>query len=435
MPYNFETSSLWRSTLATVDNDIYSTQRERLCTAYLGLREKIIPLCNRIFSSFNELTIHDVTHLDALWETVSLIAGSDYELTPLEGFVLGCSFLLHDSALSYEAFDIAELRGTPEWKDSYAFEHDVNPLLSSEQKEHNADFATIRILHSKQAKYLLMRVLPTSIVGTPDVFLLDDHELRTHLGELIGDIAESHNWDIEEVERKFTAQRNVPAGFPSEWRIQPLKLACLLRCADVLHIDSCRAPDYLLALFKRNNISQAHWVAQNHLSKADIDTRDSNGETVIITSDMAFAESESDAWFVAYDAISLANKEIIQCNKLLLAKNMNQFKVKRITGVESPTALSEYVKAEKWKPSSHELHISNIQDLINNLGGENLYGKSSDLLRVALRELIQNSRDAVKARKQFEESYVPKIAISFMHDGEDIWLEITEMELGCLSAY
>lgn len=76
------------------------------------------------------------------------------------------------------------------------------------------------------------------------------------------------------------------AGFPVDWRINPLKLACLLRCADAGHIDSGRAPDYLLKLLDINGVSRNHWEAQNKLSQIDIDT--TNKSNVIIASNIAF---------------------------------------------------------------------------------------------------------------------------------------------------
>ncbi|MBA2593659.1 MAG: hypothetical protein M3495_02490 [Pseudomonadota bacterium] len=44
------------------------------------------------------LTVHDITHLDALWRVADQIAGPDYPINPAEAFVLGGAFLLHDAA-------------------------------------------------------------------------------------------------------------------------------------------------------------------------------------------------------------------------------------------------------------------------------------------------------------------------------------------------
>ena len=67
------------------------------------------------------LTLHDVTHLDALWETADLIAGDKYPLNPLEAFVFGSAVLLHDSAMCWEAYANGQqgVRNTTEWKDAF----------------------------------------------------------------------------------------------------------------------------------------------------------------------------------------------------------------------------------------------------------------------------------------------------------------------------
>lgn len=57
----------------------------------------------KIRKDFPPLTVHDISHVDSLWQVVSVITGDDYEINPLEGFVLSCAFLMHDAVLSYEA--------------------------------------------------------------------------------------------------------------------------------------------------------------------------------------------------------------------------------------------------------------------------------------------------------------------------------------------
>ena len=78
-------------------------------------------LTSRIAVSLPELTIHDVSHLDALWEVASVVAGSDFPLNPTEAYVFGASVLLHDAGLCFEAYSggRAALRETLEWRDAY----------------------------------------------------------------------------------------------------------------------------------------------------------------------------------------------------------------------------------------------------------------------------------------------------------------------------
>jgi hypothetical protein len=294
-----EKTSIWQNTLAERIQDDHKAEREILRSAFRSLRENTAHLVNRIAYTLPELTIHDISHLDALWETASLIVGENFEITPLEGFALGSAFLLHDSALCFEAFENGKegLRNTTQWSDAYADLKDNNFSKNDTEIHHQADFITLRNLHAQQAEELLFfkwKNTPTE----NEFYLLDNHELRIHLGKLIGQIASSHHWDIETVTSKFSHQQNAPANFPRDWRIDPIKLACILRCADAAHLDNKRAPDFLYALLELNGVSRDHWIAQRKLAKVDIDQSDQSKSTLLFTSTSDFEEKDSNAWFV-----------------------------------------------------------------------------------------------------------------------------------------
>lgn len=87
----YKRTTLWRKSLGSLEEP-YATSIERLRVAYLQFREKAAQLTDQIHKSLPNLTVHGLTHLDALWETADLIAGPDYPLNPMEGFVLGGPF-------------------------------------------------------------------------------------------------------------------------------------------------------------------------------------------------------------------------------------------------------------------------------------------------------------------------------------------------------
>ena len=97
----YKDTTLWKEAF----NDKYGhiALRERLTNAFEIAHNNASFLLNKIRIDFPSLTIHDITHVDSLWQVASIIAGKDYQLNPLEGFILGCSFLIHDAALSYIA--------------------------------------------------------------------------------------------------------------------------------------------------------------------------------------------------------------------------------------------------------------------------------------------------------------------------------------------
>lgn len=427
-------TSLWKDSLSIRENDLHSEQREELRASLIKFRSNTEKLVTKISQDLPNLTLHDISHLDALWEIANLIAGEGFPLTPLEGFVLGGAILLHDSALCFEAYNngLNGLRSTITWKDAYS------SLVESPSKSENieemkseADFIALRYLHAEQASKLLERSWADPDTGQ-EIYLLENVSLRKHLGQLIGQIASSHHWSIEKVGQVFSTQVNSPSPYPREWRIDPMKIACLLRCADAAHIDSERAPDFLYALLKRKGISFNHWQAQNRLARADVDQYEDNLSTLVFTSTRSFRENESESWWVAYDAINIVDKEIKASNALLESQNgrTKSFEIKRVKGVESPEIMAKYIKVEGWRPYSAAVHVSNIESLVKNLGGDKLYGTDRDLLEISIRELIQNARDSIVARRYIEQGFIGKINVKINFDEDNLWMIVEDDGVG-----
>jgi hypothetical protein len=115
----FEHIDLWKRTLAPTTNDEFETARARLRVALLKMRTNAGELVKLIPSDCKELTVHDVTHLDALWEMADLIAGKTFNVNPAEAFVFGAAVLIHDAGMSIASYPkgIKELKATTEWRD------------------------------------------------------------------------------------------------------------------------------------------------------------------------------------------------------------------------------------------------------------------------------------------------------------------------------
>lgn len=433
---SFHKTGLWQSSLAPIPDDPFEEHRTRLRVTLVGCREKVKPIVDRIAHVLPGLTIHDVSHLDALWETADLIAGVGYPLNPLEGFVLGLSFLFHDSAMCWEAYERGRdgVRASVEWKDSYAHECDVSPDIPDEERQATADFSALRALHAHQAQRL-----PEISWRHPDtgqeIYLIDDAHLRTEVGPLAGKIAASHHWDTDTLATTLGEQFNAPFPFPSEWSVDPVKIACILRCADAAHINQARAPLFLYALIKRQGISLQHWRAQNRMMGPSLDAGDSTNTSVIYTSSRPFNECDAAAWWIAHDAISTVAQEIKSSNALFRDRSRSsapEFRVKRVKGVESIEELTRYLRVDGWMPCKAKPHVSNVESLVKELGGEKLYGKGTPahLFGIALREIIQNARDAVVARQFIDSGFQGEIVVSFATSGEEIWLTVEDNGTG-----
>lgn len=418
-------TKLWKASFS-IQGDSNDKLREELKSVFEKTRKNAEFLLSKIRKDFENLTVHDISHVDGLWQVASVITGDGYEINPLEGFVLGCSFLMHDAVLSYDAIGgVDRLRDTSEWKD-YFEDYKKNEHLTEQQQLFETDFKTIRLLHAREAETLYSKLFEREDKST--FYIIEDETLRNHLGPLICKIAASHHWNIDQVET-LGNQQSAPSEFPVEWRINPIKLACILRCADAGHIDAGRAPDYLLKLLTINGVSRQHWIAQNRLSQIDVDIDDK--EKVRICSNIDFSEEDFASWNVACDAVNVLNHELLASNELLKRSSTPQFQIKGVRGVESRQTLSKYIKTNGWMPCDANIHISNVEGLIHSLGGENLYGKERKI-EIVLRELIQNARDAIVARRQREkEGFDGHVNVKISNDiNGKTWIEVTDDGVG-----
>ena len=417
MIMSFENTSLWKNTLGIKgDHSI-----DRLRISYLSMREHTKGLLDEVRRDFPNLTDHSVEHVDYLWRIGSLITGDDYPINPLEGFILGCAFLVHDSVLSYKAFGGKDaLRDTIEWKDNY--QNIKGTEYDTEEGKQRLDFKAIRLLHAKKCGDVLFRQFEG--MDGNGYYLLTDEELRNHYGQLIGEIASSHHWETERI-TSLPTQVNGLTSLSTDWTICPRKLACILRCADAAAIDSGRAPDYLFRLLRLNGVSRNHWVAQNRLGIA-LDVNDSS--RLLFASTHDFEEKDFAAWNVAYDAVKVVEDELNKSQNIL--SNQEQFQAKGVTGAKSRKELAQHIKTKGWMPSDVSVHISDVEHLIMTLGGKELYGKE-DLQLLVLRELIQNASDAIHARRLMEkEDSIGKISVRVYKNGEDTVVSVTDNGVG-----
>jgi len=426
-------TELWKNAFADRAQDTFAEQRTRLSNALLVFRGNIQPLVRRIAEILPGLTIHDETHLDALWDTADLVAGPGYPLNPLEAFIFGGAVLLHDSAMCWEAYEHGQagIRETIEWKDAYAEECDRNSHKDDLEEKSVADFAALRALHAHQAENL-----PNMTWSHPDtdqkIYLIEDTQLRIEFGRLIGRIAASHHWDIDTLASGLGDQFNAPSYLPSEWTIDPVKIACLLRCADASHVNDARAPLFLYALIKRQGVSMQHWRSQNRMMGPSLDASDPSQQTIVYTSSRPFKENEAAAWWVAHDAVSMINGELRTVNALLKNRERPaapEFRIKRVKGADSLEELTRSIQVEGWKPCKAEPHVSNVESLVLELGGEKLYGSGSDPVAIVLRELVQNSRDAIVARRNIEPNFEGEINIR-IEETDGNWLIIEDDGVG-----
>jgi signal transduction histidine kinase len=365
-------------------------------------RDRAARLANSIANDLPGFTGHDVEHLDALWATADVVAGDDWSLNPVEAFVFGGAVLLHDLALSTAAYldgpdsveqgeDFAD-RLRLALRAQLGREATVDELVDPPPAVRNAAReAVLRSRHHRRASELV--TVPLQGPGG-ELYLLDDSDLRDDLEWLIGQIAASHGWTLIEVNATLAPLQPTPKDLGG-FSVDALSIACMLRCADACQLDGRRARALQQAVQQPTGTSADHWNFQRRLHPARRED-----DRLIFESTRPFEPQLTDAWWLAYEWLSLADGELRAVDALLADRRPERrFSARSVAGTDAPERLAERVKTEGWLPVDARLHVSNVVELARRVGGRQLYGQTA---HVPLRELVQNGSDAVRARRALD---------------------------------
>ena len=430
----FQQTSIWQRTLSRqLDSDKYEKERNFLRVEFENFRDKSKLLASEIANKLPEYTVHDISHIDALWDTAELIVPKDYPINPAEAFVLGGAFLLHDLGMALAAYPngIYELKKEQIWidtaasilKEKYARKVTHQDLLDAEDDiVKRATEKTLRLLHAKKAEQLAK--ISWKNDKNQDVFLIDNDKLRNSFGNIIGLIAHSHWWRVDELENKLPPTLGALADFCDEWTIDPLKLACILRIADAMQIDDRRSPSFLRVMRKPSMQSALHWIFQEKMYQPRLEDN-----RLVYTSKSPFSINEVESWWICYDTLQMIDKELREVDALLLSKHKLPLEAIGISSVEDTKRLSKLITVQDWQPIDTKIRVNNVSKLVNTIGGSQLYG---DNILVPLRELIQNSSDAIRARRLFDnenEDY-GDICVHIGKDEKGNFIEVEDNGIG-----
>ena len=169
--HRYERTNLWQATLAVqLESDAEAAARRRLRSAYEVFRDRAAMLANEIARELPDFTVHDITHIDALWEMADLAAGGHTILTPAEAFVLGGAILIHDLGLGLAALPGGRdsIKSHPLWADTRAAlsrsrgsrDSVDGTTHETEDIERQATAAVLRQLHAENAEKLALQALP-----------------------------------------------------------------------------------------------------------------------------------------------------------------------------------------------------------------------------------------------------------------------------------
>jgi hypothetical protein len=433
VPFGYEETRLWQSSLADHEGDRYPDARARLRVAYHNLRERAALLAAEIPQDLREFTVHDTTHLDALWEMADLITGPQITLTPTEAFVLGGAFLIHDLGLGLAAWPggLSELAKEIDWQDLLAAcigDSIGRPATAAEIANpsdeclRKAKETALREKHAARSADLAL--IEWRAAGSNNTYhLVQDESLRNIYGVLIGQIAASHWLAVDQLPDQFpTAQLGAAVDCPDEWTVDPLKLACILRLADIAHIDSRRAPGFLRTIRRPSELADRHWAFQSHIQRPRRDD-----DRLIYTGAPPFEEREAQAWWLCFDTLQSIDHELHAVDSLLADQSRERMAARSVKGADSPFRLSSMIPTTGWVPVDAHVKITNVPALARKIGGESLYGDEPSM---ALRELIQNAADATRALQALTGGQGQPITVKLYAQGEAWFLDVTDAGIG-----
>jgi len=368
-------------------------------------RRTELHLNNRIPSLFPEYTQHDIHHSIRLLETIEELVDDIDSFNEFEIFLIIACSLLHDIGMGTDAETIEKIKNNTSGLTDIKFEAMVEKFSGDEQM---ALQELIRTIHGDLSA--------TGIrVSYSDLFTFEDLRNVNYCDDVM-QICRSHARDHIWMDAHLK-----PSKVKSKFEYNPHYLAILLRVADILDFDGRRTPLFLYNIIRPHGASDREWTQHfivNNLDKVKLD-RESSLKKVVIHGECSDVNLHRK--FLTY--VDYINNELEYA--LETTSNMPQkYRLFLKTRVELN------VESIGYTVSNYRLNID-FRSISNLLMGEKIYGERS----LGIRELIQNSIDACKVRKEREEldqvfgddPYLPAIKI-LINEEETI---VTIRDNGC----
>lgn len=353
---------------------------EELVSTLISIRDLADTVSAQAANIIPEFTDHSVRHMDELLRLTEVALTKDEidKVTEAEAFVLVASYYLHDLGMTAPALPCVARR--------------LRELEGMNASEGKVNAKMIRDHHAELCSMLL-----TEKIETLGRYVIESTSIRDVFAESIASVCRSHGWNISKLDDNFGylgitsigAYGQIDLGFA----------ACILRIVDYMDLSANRAPKLLFRVRDvADSTSKLHWLSQMNIS-SPMRERDFLKYTSFRPIE------EMDAWWLAWDLISGLSSEIESVRRYLDGRVSSQSRFSLISVIDSgtPELFSTQVRVEPGLlPIDVRVSASSMDSVVSMLGGDKIYG--NDKL-APVRELIQNSRDAVYARSQADNEF------------------------------
>lgn len=374
-----------------------------------NIKSKVEAILNQIGKNgvFGEYTKHDITHIDRMLESLTwLIPQKTKEtLTHGEWLMIVLSFYFHDLGMLVTKEEFAH-RNSTDYKSFY--EKVFNGDLGTEYKkkvqslnEEQETFLYQEFVRKKHAERIRLWITGKGFekLGASNPIVI---ELQEMLGEIeptfkrdLALICESHHlMDLDDT-NKYKVKQSYGTYHHEQVNLQ--YCAVLLRTADLLHITYDRTPSIEYYLISPSDpISQIEWAkqmavknvrAKDKLNKEGIVDRSLQSDTVEV---IAYFNNpnKANSFFGLIDYLHYAKEQLKQANLWINSSNKKHDLAYEFPYKDIDDSL---IETEGFERKLFEF-VLDQQKILSLLVGHTLYNDSS----VVLRELIQNSVDAIK---------------------------------------
>jgi molecular chaperone HtpG len=394
----------------------------------ISVVRKAAPLLERIPENMPEFTLHNANHSVHVIENIEKIIPCETlkQLNAIEISILIYAAYLHDIGMIASSDDRKQIVKTSEFKKHLTSNEELYEKF--EKAKNNGDYEPVFDIENKaftdflQKNHVHYKAVYEAILDIENKAFTDflrknhverAHKLITEYGldseiswkstsyyEWVKAVCESHGLSVTELKKNDNWPIDVVVG-NKPVNVQYLSL--VLRLADILDLDSKRTPKHLFYhINPKDKISIQEW--EKHLSITGFRIEP---QKIKIEAKCESPNCER----VLREFIETIDKELEE-SKYLISSYRDDFSKYKLNLSESVDVRIRSIGYE-YRDFRFELDYRRVLDL---LMGEGLYGDPV----VALRELIQNSVDAVRYRESIEKKegngYQPSIEVSLTND-------------------
>ena len=369
------------------------------------LRPAVSKLLGAISTStfFRTYTDHSIDHCAHMFSILTWLIPPSVQasLTDVEHALLTVAVYLHDLGMLATQEEFANRNSNEAFRrfeQNYLQTFDPSSRKDSDHPspEHFIFEEYVRHTHPQRIyEWITGGPLSNSVQGAELSALL--HSTDKTFRHYLGVICRSHH--LSDLYDKTTYPLEFRFGNRPQDQANIQFLAICLRLADILHMSNDRTPPVEFRIISpRNPVSAREWAKQLQVSgvcPSRIDPSEILVNAVCVDHRM---------FFYLRDFVGVADSELQRCRAWLdsvpaAIADKYYLKVRCVT--------NDGIHADGFIADRFELHLDQRR-VIELLMGHNLYGDS----KVAIRELVQNSIDAIRVRKLEEPTHTPLLRLT-----------------------